>query len=74
MSASATSTIRLAIHKLPENFDRSRIVTVIETLEQELYEGGVYASATADSVTIEISVRTEQLLDAATILNELGLL
>ena len=74
MSASATSTIRLAIRTLPETFDRSRIVTVIETLEQELYEGGVYASATADSVTIEISVRTEQLLDAATILNELGLL
>ncbi len=71
---SAASTIRLAIRTLPETFDRSRIVTVIETLEQELYEGGVYASATADSVTIEISVRTEQLLDAATILNELGLL
>ena len=29
MSASATSTIRLAIRTLPENFDRSRIVTVI---------------------------------------------
>ena len=71
---SAARTIRLAIRTLPETFDRSRIVTVIETLEQELYEGGVYASATADSVTIEISVRTEQLLDAATILNELGLL
>lgn len=44
MSASATSTIRLAIRTLPENFDRSRIVTVIETIEQELYAGGVYAA------------------------------
>lgn len=70
---SGASTIRLAIRSLPETFDRSRMVTVIETLEQELYEGGVYASATVDSITIEIAVRTEQLLDAATILNELGL-
>ena len=49
MSSGITSTIRLAISTLPENFDRSRIVTIIETIEQELYEGGVYASATADN-------------------------
>lgn len=73
MSASATSTIRFAIRTLPENFDRSRIVTVIETIEQELYEGGVYASATADSFTIEITVRTDQLLDTAKVLTELEL-
>ena len=41
MSSGITSTIRLAIRTLPENFDSSRIVTVIETIEQELYEGGV---------------------------------
>ncbi len=74
MSSGITSTIRLAIRTLPENFDRSRIVTVIETIEQELYEGGVYATAAADSLTIEISIRTDQLLDAATALNELGLI
>ena len=74
MSAGVTSTIRLAIRTLPENFDRSRIVTVIETIEQELYEGGVYASATADSFTIEISVQTDQLFDAAKVLNELELI
>jgi len=74
MSSGITSTIRLAIRTLPENFDRSRIVTVIETIEQELYESGVYASAAADSLTIEISVRTDQLLDAATALKELGLI
>ena len=74
MSASATSTIRLAIRTLPENFDRSRIVTVIETIEQELYAGGVYASATADSFTIEITVRTDQLLDTAKVLTELELI
>ena len=73
MSSGITSTIRLAIHTLPENFDRSRIVTVIETIEQELYEGGVYASATADSFTIEITVRTDQLLDTAKVLTELAL-
>lgn len=58
MSAGITSTIRLAIRTLPEHFDRSRITTVIETIEQELYDGGVYANATADSFTIEITVRT----------------
>ncbi len=68
MSTAITSTIRLAIRTLSENFDRSRIVSVIETIEQELYEGGVYASASADSFTIEISVRTDQLLDTAKVL------
>ena len=74
MSAGIISTIRLGIRTLPENFDRSRIVTVIETIEQELYEGGVYASATADSMAIEITVQTDQLLDAAKVLNELELI
>ena len=74
MSSGITSTIRLAIRTLPENFDRRRIFTVIETLEQELYEGGVYASATADSFTIEITVRTDQLLDTAKVLTELELI
>ena len=74
MSTGITSTIRLAIRTLPENFDRSRIVTVVETIEKELYEGGVYASATADSFTIEITVRTDQLLDTAKVLTELELI
>ena len=74
MSSGITSTIRLAIRTLPENFDRSRIVTVIETIEQELYAGGVYASATADNFTIEITVRTDQLLDTAKVLTELELI
>ena len=74
MSSGITSTIRLAIRTLPENFDRSRIAAVIETIEQELYDGGVYASATADSFTIEITVRTGQLLDTAKVLTELELI
>ena len=73
MSAHATSTIRLAIRTLPEDFDRSRIGVVLETIEHELYEGGVYVSASADSFTIEITVRTDQLLDTAKVLNELEL-
>ena len=73
MSAGITSTIRLAIRTLPANFDRSRTGVVLETIEQELYESGVYASASADSMTIEITVRTDQLLDTAKVLNELEL-
>ena len=74
MSSGITSTIRLAIRTLPEDFDRSRILAVIETIEQELYEGGVYASASADSMTIEITVPTDQLLDTAKVLAELELI
>ncbi|MGE8143461.1 hypothetical protein ACQKOE_15945 [Novosphingobium sp. NPDC080210] len=74
MSPDITSTIRLAIRTLPENFDRGRIASVIETIEQELYEGGIYASATADSFTIEITVRSDQLLDTAQVLTELELI
>lgn len=70
---SAASTIRLAIRTLPENFDRSRIATVIETIEQELYDDGACARATADSSSIEIMVRTDQLLDAAKVLSALEL-
>jgi hypothetical protein len=73
MSSGITSTIRLAIRTLPENFDRSLIVSVVEAIEQELYEGGVYASASADSLTIEITVRTDQLLDTAKVLTDLEL-
>jgi 2-keto-3-deoxy-6-phosphogluconate aldolase len=74
MTSGITSTIRLAILSLPENFDRSRIVSVVEAIEQELYEAGVYASATADSFTIEITVRTDQLLDTAKVLSDLELI
>jgi hypothetical protein len=73
MSAGVTSTVRLAIRTLPESFDRSRIGMVLETIEQELYESGVYASAYADSMTIEITVRTDQLLDTVKVLTELEL-
>ncbi len=74
MTSGITSTIRLAILSLPENFDRSRIVSVVEATEQELYEAGVYARTTADSFTIEITVRTDQLLDTAKVLSELELI
>ena len=74
MSAGVTSTVRLSIRTLPEDFDRSRIDVVLETIEQELYESGVYASATADSMTIEITVRSDQLLDTAKVLTELELI
>lgn len=74
MSAGPTSTIRIAIRTLPESLDRSRIATVIETIEQELHAGGGSASVTADSLTIEITVRTDPLLDTAKVLTELELI
>ncbi|MBS3962808.1 MAG: hypothetical protein KGZ61_13390 [Sandarakinorhabdus sp.] len=74
MIAGESGTIRIAIRTLPENFDRSRVLTVIGTIEQELCDAGVCASATADSFTIEITVRTDQLLDTARVLTGLELI
>ena len=70
-----TSTIRIAVRKLPEQFDRSRINTVLDETESALMDdGGVYGRAYADSMTITIEVSTNQLIDAATCLKDLGLI
>ncbi len=70
-----TSTIRLPIRKLPDNFDRSRITTVLDEIEGALMDdGGVYVRAYADSMTITIEVPTNQLIDAATCLKDLDLI
>jgi hypothetical protein len=70
-----TSTIRIAIRKLPEQFDRSRITTVLDEIESALMDdGGVYVRGYADSMTITIEVPTSQLIDAATCLKDLDLI
>jgi hypothetical protein len=70
-----TSTIRLPIRKLPDPFDPSRITTVLDEIECALMEdGGVYGRAHADSMTITIEVPTDQLIDAAACLKDLGLI
>ena len=70
-----TSTIRIAIRKLPEQFDLSRITTVLDEIESALMDdGGVYVRAYADSMTITIEVPTNQLIDAATCLMDLDLI
>jgi hypothetical protein len=70
-----TSTIRIAIRKLPDHLDRSRITTVLDEIESALMDdGGVYVRAYADSITITIEVPTSQLIDAATSLKDLDLI
>ena len=70
-----TSTIRLPIRKLPDHLDRSRITTVLDEIESALMDdGGVYVRAYADSMTIIIEVPTDQLIDAAACLKDLGLI
>lgn len=70
-----TSTIRLPIRKLPDHLDRSRITTVLNEIECALLDdGGVYVRAYADSMTITIEVPTDQLIDAAACLKDLGLI
>ena len=70
-----TSTIRLPIRKLPKHFDLSRITTVLDEIEAALMDdGGVYVRAYADSMTITIELPTDQLIDAAACLKNLGLI
>ena len=70
-----TSTIRIAIRKLTEHFDRSRITTVLDEIESALMDdGSVYVRAYADSMTITIDLPTDQLIDAAACLKDLGLI
>lgn len=70
-----TSTIRLPIRKLPEHFDRSRISAVLDEIECTLMDdGGVYARAYADSITVTIEVPTDQLVDVTSCLKELCLI
>ena len=70
-----TSTIRLPLRKLPEHFDLSRITTVLDEIEGALMDdSGVYVRAYADSMTITIELPTDQLMDAAACLKNLGLI
>ena len=70
-----TTSIRLPIRKLPEQFDRSRITVVLEEIEMALMDdGGVYGKTFADSCTITVEVPTHQLMDTASCLKDLGLI
>ncbi|TKZ20798.1 hypothetical protein FAP39_09785 [Shimia litoralis] len=70
-----TTSIRIALRRLPDHFDRSRITSVLDAIETALLDdGGVHARTYADSVTITIEVSSQQLVDAAACLTELGLI
>mgnify|MGYP005989781737 CR=1 FL=1 len=70
-----TTSIRLALRSLPDHFDRSRITSVLDAIETALLDdGGVHAHTCADSVTITIEVPSQQLVDAAACLKDLGLI
>jgi NifU-like protein involved in Fe-S cluster formation len=72
-----TTSIRLPIRNLPDQFDRSRISTVLDEIEMALMDdGGVYASTCADSMTMTITVEvpTNQLVDATACLKDLQLI
>lgn len=70
-----TTSIRLALRSLPDHFDRSRITSVLDAIETALLDdGGVHARTYADSVTITIEVPSQQLVDAAACLTDLGLI
>ena len=74
-NAMETSAIRIAIRKLPDHFDRSRITVILDEIETALMDdGGVYAKTFADSFTITVEVPTHQLMDTASCLKGLGLI
>ena len=71
----STTTIRIAIRNLPAHLDRSRIGAILDEIEMMLADdAGVYASVTADSMTIQIEVQTHQLVDTANTLAEAKLI
>lgn len=70
-----TTSIRLPIRNLPEQFDRSRISVILDEIETTLMDdGGVYGSTFVDSFTITVEVPTHQLMDTASCLKGLGLI
>ena len=70
-----TTSIRLPIRNLPEQFDRSRINVVLDEIEMALMDdGGVYCRTFADSFTITVEVPTHQLMDTANCLKGLSLI
>ena len=74
-NAMETSTIRIAIRKLPDQFDQSRITVILDEIETALMDdGGVYAKTYADSFTITVEIPTHQLMDTASCLKGLGLI
>ena len=69
-----TTTIRLAIRDLPEQFDQTRIPETLDVLGRVLSEEtGAQVDAFADSQTIIITVPTSRLLAAATSLRDMRL-
>jgi len=70
-----TSIIRIDIRGLNEPWDASRIPAILDEIEAALREEAeVPANLTADSMAIAIDVATNQLLDAALLLRDLGLI
>lgn len=70
-----TTTIRLAIRDLPDQFDASRMPVVLEVLERVLTEEtGTSIEAFADSMTITIPVPTSNLLVVAQALRDMRLI
>ncbi|KZK84935.1 hypothetical protein PsAD13_01469 [Pseudovibrio sp. Ad13] len=71
-----TSTIRIAAHDLGKaGFDEHRPYEACDPIACELDDkAAVKARVNADSMTLTVEVNTDQLIDAATTLRELGLI
>ncbi|WP_108819283.1 hypothetical protein [Pseudovibrio sp. Alg231-02] len=71
-----TSTIRIVVQQLPRaGFDEHRSYEACDPIASELDDkAAVKARVNADSMTLTVEVNTDQLLDAATTLRELGLI
>ena len=70
-----TTTIRIAIRDLPDQFDASRMPVVLEVLARVLSEEtGAEVPAYADSMTITLHVPTARLLAAATALRDMRII
>ena len=69
------SEINIERRNLPQQFDQSRISTVIDEIEMALLDdGGVHARIYADSMTLKVKVSTDQLVDTVATLKDLNLI
>ena len=70
----ATTTIRIDITTLPDHLDRSRLNSVVASIEEALKDGGIRADCSDPFSHLKIELPTAQLAAASAVLVDLQLI
>ena len=70
----ATTTIRIDITTLPDHLDRSRLNSVVASIEEALKDGGIRADCSDLFSHLKIELPTAQLAAASAVLVDLQLI